>query len=62
MSDDKDDAFHDAFHMTDCDGYESVLINRARHACDYLEELVNQNDEIAAFTVAEIIENLNRHL
>lgn len=62
MSSYKAKAFQDAFFDASRDEYESVSVDRAKHTCSYLEDLVSEDEEIAAFTVAEIIENLNRHL
>ncbi|WP_336764296.1 hypothetical protein [Asaia sp. VD9] len=60
MGTDKSTAFNDAFEEADRDEYESVSVDRARHTRSYLEDLVSENEEIASFTVAEIIEHLNR--
>ena len=62
MSDDKANAFDDAFEEASRDEYEAVSIDRAKHTRAYLEDLVSEDEEIASFTVAEIIEHLNRHL
>lgn len=59
MSDDKDYAFDDAFEAAARDEYESVSVDRAKHTCAYLEDLVSEDEEIASFTVAEIIKHLN---
>ncbi|RUT26906.1 hypothetical protein C0V97_03590 [Asaia sp. W19] len=62
MANDKADAFNDAFEEASRDEYESVSVDRAKHTCSYLEDLVSEDEEIASFTVAEIIEHLNRCL
>jgi len=62
MANDKDNTFDDAFEEASRDEYESVSIDRAKHTCAYLEDLVSEDEEIASFTVAEIIKHLNRLL
>lgn len=62
MSDDKADAFDNAFTGVERDEYESVSVDRAKHTCSYLEDLVSEDEDIASLTVAEIIEHLNRRL
>ncbi|WP_025886531.1 hypothetical protein [Asaia prunellae] len=62
MSDEKDEAFGDAFEGATRDRYESVSVDRAKHTCAYLEDLVSEDEDIASFTVAEIIDHLNRRL
>ncbi|BAT19791.1 hypothetical protein [Asaia bogorensis] len=55
-------AFHDAFFDASREERESVSVDRAKHTCSYLKDLVSEDERIASFTVAEIIENLNRYL
>jgi len=62
MSDDKANAFDRAFEQTDIDCYDLAREHVALQTIAYLTALMARAEEIASFTVAEIIEHLNRRL
>lgn len=62
MSDNKANAFDRALEQIDAHYCEWLRNNLVRDQIEYLTALTEKDEEIASFTVAELIEHLNRHL